>query len=242
MERADRARLRILLVEDDHFMARLLTEALNGLGFTDITHRDNAGEGLARLIKKDYELLITDIVMPGMDGIELIRAVRGGLNGAPYNIPILVLTGHSEIEVVNQVTALNIQGFTVKPTTPNQLEQKILDALRLAPVEKLERGHRTFWLSPPVATGVFAPPAAETPQFRLRRIEPVAAELGMVLRDAVTAKGTVLVPAGTRLQHVHLQVLRDLRPLLDQNYIEVETAYGGESQESGTAAASTGNR
>jgi two-component system cell cycle response regulator CpdR len=63
---------RILLAEDDDDMRRFLVKALERAGY-DVTHFDNGASAYARLREEPFSLLLTDIVMPEMDGIELAR-------------------------------------------------------------------------------------------------------------------------------------------------------------------------
>jgi CheY-like chemotaxis protein len=84
-------RLRVLLVDDDAIARRLIGRALSGLGFEVLTAAD--GESGLRLLSEDllgFDLLLTDVWMPRMDGAALIRTVR---RGGETDLAIVAMTG-----------------------------------------------------------------------------------------------------------------------------------------------------
>ena len=97
---------KILLAEDDNDMRRFLVKALENAGF-EVSPHDNGMSAYQRLREEPFEMLLTDIVMPGaMDGFALARRAR-----ARYpRLKILMMTGYAE-----QLDAISGMGFEVLP-------------------------------------------------------------------------------------------------------------------------------
>jgi two-component system, OmpR family, alkaline phosphatase synthesis response regulator PhoP len=112
---------KILVVEDDKLMLVLLSDTLKEFPGAKVYQARNGLEGLsiAKLIHPD--LIITDITMPGMDGIAMIKAIRDGEDAELKNIPIVALTAHDDL----QGNALEVRASIVveKPTKQKQLFQ-----------------------------------------------------------------------------------------------------------------------
>ena len=85
------ANLRVLLVEDDEDNRELMAEVLETSG-CDVVSASNGQEGLARLAEGGIDVVVTDVGMPGMGGLELAKAVRA----AAPRVAIVVVTGWAE--------------------------------------------------------------------------------------------------------------------------------------------------
>lgn len=123
----------ILVVEDEIFFQQLLVRLLSTLGATNVAVAENGAQALSVLsltAAESFGLVITDIVMPGMDGFELARKIRLGTVPKYKDIPILMLTGHSTEENVRKGRIHRIQGFIVKPPTVEILERHMARALK----------------------------------------------------------------------------------------------------------------
>ncbi len=83
--------MKILLVDDDEFVRTLLEEHLHSEGF-DVTSKNNVDDAMVSLDGGDFDLLISDIVMPGKDGGQLMKHVKE----SGVNLPILAITGGVE--------------------------------------------------------------------------------------------------------------------------------------------------
>ncbi len=103
----------ILIVDDVAVMRLRLRSQLEEAGYWVLEAED--GEKALELIGKDphIDMIITDVSMPVMDGLELIRILRLELNRV--HIPIIVCTARGEISVVRKAKLLGVQGFLVKP-------------------------------------------------------------------------------------------------------------------------------
>lgn len=114
---ANSARGRILVVDDDPALGEFLARVLRGGGRFDVTHVPDAATALQFLENSTWDLLITDIELPGMSGLELIERVEVLLP----DLPVAMLTGHATVDRV--VTALRYSAaeFLQKPITAPDL-------------------------------------------------------------------------------------------------------------------------
>jgi DNA-binding response OmpR family regulator len=80
-------RTRVLLVDDDTTLSKLIQEYLEPLGF-DLAFAHTGPDGLKRAVSAEWDAVILDVLLPGMDGFELLRRLR-----ASSNVPVLMLTG-----------------------------------------------------------------------------------------------------------------------------------------------------
>ncbi|WP_443026199.1 MULTISPECIES: response regulator [unclassified Sphingomonas] len=103
---------RILTVDDSASMRALLKHALTAEGF-DVDQAVDGIDALSRLSVADYDVVITDINMPNLDGFGLIERVRG--QGLHQGRPILVLTTESSDEKKARARAAGATGWIVKP-------------------------------------------------------------------------------------------------------------------------------
>lgn len=106
----------IILAEDSPPNRKILTHLLEKLGFK-VVACENGTEALAALTsgQHDVKLLISDIMMPGMDGLELLRQVRAVENLKA--LPVILITAVSEKEYIERARTLNVSGYILKPVT-----------------------------------------------------------------------------------------------------------------------------
>lgn len=108
----------ILAVDDSASMRQMVSFTLKTAGF-DVTEANNGEEALKVAQGRDFDLVISDVNMPIMDGIELIRNLRELPN---YKfVPMLMLTTESTTDKKQQGRAAGATGWIVKPFNPDQL-------------------------------------------------------------------------------------------------------------------------
>ncbi len=115
---------RILLVEDDQYTRELYDEVLKGEGYL-VDTAVNGEDGLAKIKAGGYSLILLDIMMPKMSGLEVLRALK---NDSPkvQNGPIVILTNLTNDPILNEAYGLNARDFVVKSDiTPGDLINKI---------------------------------------------------------------------------------------------------------------------
>jgi excisionase family DNA binding protein len=104
------ARGRVLVVDDESSVRDLIGKALS-LEQYDVDVVDDGVTAIERLRSSPYSLLITDLKMPGMDGLEVIRAARELRPG----MPVIIVTGHSSEESAIEAINLGVTGYLIKP-------------------------------------------------------------------------------------------------------------------------------
>lgn len=126
---ADHSALTILLVDDEPFVRRVTAKVLGMLNITQVLEAENGREAISLLKQNKVDLLITDIQMPVMNGIELIKQIRMGNTAADRGQRTIVVTSFSNTEVLGSCLLLDINGFLVKPITADNAANKIRIAL-----------------------------------------------------------------------------------------------------------------
>jgi CheY-like chemotaxis protein len=102
---------RVLLVEDDRFLRRACEASLSRWGLTVVCAQDGE-EGLRLARTEPFDLILLDILMPKLTGLEVLRALKAGER--TRDIPVLVLSNSSSPQDIAEVTALGIMGYWVK--------------------------------------------------------------------------------------------------------------------------------
>lgn len=111
--------MKLLIVDDSTMLRDMLVYALNEGGYNDVTEAVDGVDGLEKAKLSKYDLIITDINMPNMDGITLVSKLRE-LNSYAVG-PILVLTTERSDEMKSKGKAAGATGWIVKPFVPDQL-------------------------------------------------------------------------------------------------------------------------
>ncbi|UCE81989.1 MAG: diguanylate cyclase [Deltaproteobacteria bacterium] len=125
MDKENRSTYTILSVDDDDEMLGLLHEVVSQLGHTSVTAPDGM-DALEKLREDHFDIIITDINMPRMDGIELTKRVKADLD----DIDVLVVTGYQAEYRYTDVIELGASDFISKPFNVNELEAKINRIIR----------------------------------------------------------------------------------------------------------------
>ncbi len=114
--------MKILIVDDSPAMRKIARRTLRQAGYesAEVVEADGGGEALAALDRGPVDLIVSDLHMPGMDGLELVSRVRRRQDGR--DVPIVVVTTESAEETVRAALARGASGYVVKPFTPEKLE------------------------------------------------------------------------------------------------------------------------
>jgi two-component system chemotaxis response regulator CheY len=115
--------LKILVVDDFSTMRRIIKNLLRDLGFTQIAEADDGTTALPMLKAGDFDLLITDWNMPGMTGIDLLKAVRADEKLA--KLPVLMVTAEARREQIIAAAQAGVNGYIIKPFTAATLKEKL---------------------------------------------------------------------------------------------------------------------
>ena len=113
-----------MLVDDEYMILEGLKQIIswNELGFEVVKTAKRGQEALDYLKENDIDLLITDVTMPKMTGIELVREIRK----FKPDLSIIILSGYQEFSYVKQGLELGVKGYLVKPVNKDELEQKVI--------------------------------------------------------------------------------------------------------------------
>ena len=147
---------RVLVVDDDPAVRKSIDRVLSNKGYAVIT-AENGEEALRKLNEEKYDLVYTDIRMPGMSGLEVAEQVKAS---RPWT-PVVIITGYGTDAAEARAKAAGVSGFVHKPLSPEMIEGSARDALA----------------APAVAANVVVlPVAAEAPMAE-------AAGIGSVLKN-----------------------------------------------------------
>lgn len=108
----------ILTVDDSSSLRMAVRIALTGAGYT-VTEAGDGMEGLTKAGTQRFDMIITDLNMPRMDGLTMIREIRK--SGKQTGVPIIFLTTESDDGVKGQAKAAGATGWLVKPFNADQL-------------------------------------------------------------------------------------------------------------------------
>jgi CheY-like chemotaxis protein len=125
---ADQSRWTILVVEDQESVRTAVSATLQKEGY-EIVQAANGVEGLKAALELSPQLIITDTVMPRMDGYEMFRALRG--SSATRDIPVIALTSKAAAEEEAKLLDQGYFDFIAKPINPTRVVARVKRALRL---------------------------------------------------------------------------------------------------------------
>jgi hypothetical protein len=117
--------LRVLLVEDDPLSQRVAMVMLKKWGAT-VEVADNGQVAIQKLTTRAYDVILIDVLMPGMDGYETTHYIRHEMSGAVNRIPIIALTASTSIKAHEKVLACGMDDYITKPFEPEELCTKII--------------------------------------------------------------------------------------------------------------------
>ncbi|HED36381.1 MAG TPA: chemotaxis protein CheY [Gammaproteobacteria bacterium] len=115
--------MKILIVDDFSTMRRIIKNLLRDLGFNNTEEADDGNTGLPKLQSGNFDFLVTDWNMPGMTGIDLLRAVRA--DEKLKELPVLMVTAEAKKEQIVLAAKEGVNGYIVKPFTAQTLKEKI---------------------------------------------------------------------------------------------------------------------
>ena len=115
--------MKILIVDDFSTMRRIIKNLLRDLGFTNTSEADDGSTALPMLKSGDFDFLVTDWNMPGMTGIDLLKAVRA--DPKLSSMPVLMVTAEAKRDQIIEAAQAGVNGYVVKPFTAAALKEKI---------------------------------------------------------------------------------------------------------------------
>jgi two-component system chemotaxis response regulator CheY len=124
--------VRTLIVDDSSVMRKIVERALRqaGLDLAVILEAGSGTEGLEVLRANRVDLILSDINMPSMDGLEFLRQIRA--QSLAPGVPVVMITTESSEEHVKQAILAGAQGYIRKPFTAEQVKERVLPLLSAA--------------------------------------------------------------------------------------------------------------
>ena len=169
------AKRHVLVIDDDAVVGRSFDRVLSAKGYEVVTALTGE-EGLKDIETHNYDVVFTDIKMPGMDGLEVAERIR---ERCPWT-PVVVITGYGTEENEARASVLGVKGFVRKPLTPEMIESVTLKALEQPGLE---------------AEAANEPAAAMAPEAPLtgwRKLSRIARNIGLFLAAPFIALGYVI--------------------------------------------------
>ncbi|HEY5774770.1 MAG TPA: response regulator [Xanthomonadales bacterium] len=117
-------KLQVLVIDDDAVVGRSFDRVLSGKGYQVVTALSGE-EAMDTMSKRDFDIVFTDIRMPGMDGLEVTKSIKAR---CPWT-PVVVITGYGTEENESRASVLGASGFVRKPLTPEMIESITLKAV-----------------------------------------------------------------------------------------------------------------
>jgi DNA-binding NtrC family response regulator len=114
----------VLIVEDDDAVARLYDRALRNPDY-DLYRAASGEEALSLWAETPFDAIVSDLVMPGMSGVDLLRSVRERCD----DVPFVIVTGCPEVESAIRAVECGALHYLVKPVLPGDLRETVARAL-----------------------------------------------------------------------------------------------------------------
>jgi CheY-like chemotaxis protein len=195
----------ILVVDDVRFTRLTLVKMVASLGGPAVHEAEDGRAALTRLqeLWERVDCVISDLEMPNLDGLGLLRAIRVGTGTIPNSLPFVLLTGHSEFERLGPALLLDLDAFLTKPVSKAAIERCLAGLLGDGGASRASpriAGPETYRALDP-AGGIVAAQSPEMPGAAgERRVALGELSAGAVLaRDLMFRNGRLLLPAHTRL-------------------------------------------
>ena len=117
--------LKFLVVDDDANMRHLITTILSSLGVKHTATANSVDKGFGQLYNFDADIVICDLRMQPLDGIEFTKMIRNHDTSPNRYVPIIMLTGHAELSAVERARDAGVHEFMAKPVSATKLYAKI---------------------------------------------------------------------------------------------------------------------
>jgi two-component system chemotaxis response regulator CheY len=117
--------LKILLVDDNHHMRVLLAEILKAVGVRHIYEASDGAQGLQMMKNHAVDIIMTDLSMQPLDGIDFVRLLRRSPESPNQMCPVIMITGHSTLARVQEARNAGVNEFLAKPLTARGVMERI---------------------------------------------------------------------------------------------------------------------
>ncbi len=123
---------RILVIDDELDMLMLLRMIIEDNTDYEVDTTNNPSEALKMVMENDYDLVVSDLKMPGMDGLELFDEVKG----MKPDLPLIIITAYGSLETADEAMKMGVADFITKPFRKDSIVFTINRVLELARVRR----------------------------------------------------------------------------------------------------------
>ncbi len=125
---------RVLLVDDDLLVARGYERTLKSAGYV-VDVADDGPDAVRRFKQYSFDVIITDVRMPGMSGLDLLRAIRE----QDLDVPVIIMTGSPDVHSATEAIEHGAFRYLLKPVDPTEMEDVVARAVRLHQMARVRR-------------------------------------------------------------------------------------------------------
>ena len=119
-------RLRVLVVDDNVHMRKLVMTILQAFGITQIAEAESADRAWQSLRDTNPDVIVLDWVMEGMSGVDLVRMIRSNPQAPNPFVPVIMLSGHTSLEHVRQARDAGVNEFIAKPVSVKTMMSRLV--------------------------------------------------------------------------------------------------------------------
>lgn len=133
-DKIDLGHLRVLIADDNAFMRQILKTVLRGFGVKNTYEANDGTDAFSVIASHQIDLCLMDIEMAPMNGLEFTRRLRRVIEpatSATKNLPVILVSSHARVEVIEKARSVGANSFVVKPVQPKALRTRIIKALGL---------------------------------------------------------------------------------------------------------------
>lgn len=117
--------LKILLVDDNHHMRVLLIELLRAVGINKVFEATDGAEGLQMMRAHPIDIVMTDLAMEPLDGIDFVRLLRNSPDSPNQMVPVIMVTGHLTVRRIQEARDAGVNEFVAKPITARNILERL---------------------------------------------------------------------------------------------------------------------
>ncbi|WP_309606698.1 response regulator [Phenylobacterium sp.] len=121
--------LKVLIVDDNHHMRVLIAEILKAIGVRHIYDASDGAAGLQATKNHDIDIIMTDLSMQPLDGIDFVRLLRRASGSPNQMAPVIMVTGHSTVQRVHEARDAGVNEFLTKPLTARGVIERVAQVI-----------------------------------------------------------------------------------------------------------------
>ena len=133
---------KVLIIDDDTWMQRILSKTLQSFGFTDVYLAPNGFEGISIAVEEQPHLIILDILMPELSGhqtLKILKHIR-----TTKNLPVLMVSAMADTENLGLAVKTGMAGFISKPFTRSTIYEKLVAIYGKENIERIAKGEPLY--------------------------------------------------------------------------------------------------